>query len=101
MQILKSSWSDTIAKIDIYSAFKRHGLTIKLDGSEDHLVSSRLKALFIKTENALCKEGQSCRDREKRKRKQKIQVASQSNNVDTSSSGRELEDDNLFDIFNE
>ena len=44
--MLKSSCSDTIAKIDIHSAFKRDGLTIKLDGSEDHLVSSRLKALI-------------------------------------------------------
>ena len=35
MQILKSSWSDTIGKIDIHSAFKRNELTIKLDGSED------------------------------------------------------------------
>ena len=44
--MLKSSCSDTIAKIDIHSAFKRDGLTIKLDGSEDHLVSSRLKDLI-------------------------------------------------------
>ena len=46
MQMLKSSWSHTIAKIDIHSAFKRNELTIKLDVSEDHLVSSRLKALI-------------------------------------------------------
>ena len=46
MQMLKSSGSDTIAKIDIHSAFKQNELTIKLDGSEDHLVSSRLKALI-------------------------------------------------------
>ena len=38
--------SDTIAKIDIHSTFKRTELTIKPDGSEDHLVSSRLKALI-------------------------------------------------------
>ena len=44
MQMLKLS--DTIAKIDIHSAFKQNKLTIKLDGSEDHLVSSRLKALI-------------------------------------------------------
>ena len=37
----------------------------------------------------------------KRKRKQQTQVASQSNNVDRSSSDRELDDHNLFDIFNE
>ena len=42
--MLKSSCIDTIAKTDIHSAFKRNGLTIKLDGSEDYLVSSRLKA---------------------------------------------------------
>ena len=41
-----------------------------------------------------------CQDREKRKRKQQAQVASQSNNVDTSSSERELDDHNLIDIFN-
>ena len=46
MQILKSSWSGTISKIDIHSAFKRNRLTIKLDGSEYHVVSSRLKALI-------------------------------------------------------
>ena len=44
--MLKSSCGDTIAKTDIHSAFKRNGLTIKLDGSEDHLVSSRLKDLI-------------------------------------------------------
>ena len=27
MQMLKSSWSDTIAKIDIHSAYKQNGLT--------------------------------------------------------------------------
>ena len=42
--MLKSSCIDTIAKTDIHSAFKRNGLTIKLDGSEDYLVSSWLKA---------------------------------------------------------
>ena len=46
MQKLNSSWSDTIAKIDIHSGFKQNRLTIKRDGSEDHLVSSRLKALI-------------------------------------------------------
>ena len=46
MQILNSSWSDTIVKIDIHSGFKQNRLTIKRDGSEDHLVSSRLKALI-------------------------------------------------------
>ena len=45
MQMLKSSWSDTIAKIDIHSALKRNGLTIELDGSEENLVSSKLKTL--------------------------------------------------------
>ena len=40
------------------------------------------------------------KDRENRKREQQTQVTSQSNNVDKSSSDRELDDHNLFDIFN-
>ena len=46
MQMLKSSWNDTIAQIDIHSAFKRNGLTVKFDGSENYLISSRLKVLI-------------------------------------------------------
>ena len=40
------------------------------------------------------------KDRENRKREQQTQVTSQSNNVDKSSSDRELDDHNLLDIFN-
>ena len=63
--------------------------------------SDNLLPFFIKIEKALRKERQRDRDREKRKRKQQTQVASQSNNVDRSSSDRELDDRNLFDILNE
>ena len=45
-EIMQKSWSDTIAIIDVHSTFKRNGLTIKLDGSEDYIVSSRMKALI-------------------------------------------------------
>ena len=63
--------------------------------------SDNLLPFFIKIENALCKERQRGRNRKKRKRKQQTQVASQSNNVVRSSSDRELDDHNLFDILNE
>ena len=45
MQMFKSAWSDASGDVDSGFAFKRNALTIKLDGSEDHLVSSKLKAL--------------------------------------------------------
>ena len=35
----------TFAEVDVNNALKRIGLTIKFDGSEDHLVSNNLKAL--------------------------------------------------------
>ena len=35
MLMLQSVFNETISKIDIHFAFKRNGLTIKLDGSED------------------------------------------------------------------
>ena len=33
------------SKVDIHGAFKRNAISIKLDGSEDYLVLSKLKAL--------------------------------------------------------
>ena len=46
MKMFKAAFEGTIAKVDVSDPFKRNGLKIKLDGSEDHLVSSKLKALF-------------------------------------------------------
>ena len=46
MKMCKAAFKETIAKVDVSNAFKRNGLTIKLDGSEDHLVSSKLKVLI-------------------------------------------------------
>ena len=45
MKMCKAAFEECVAKTDISDAFKRNGLTIKLDGSEDHLVSSKIKAL--------------------------------------------------------
>ena len=45
MKMCKAALEETIVKVDVSDAFKRNGLTIKLDDSEDHLVSSKLKAL--------------------------------------------------------
>ena len=45
MKICKAVFVGTIAKVDVSDAFKRNGLTIKLDCSEDDLVSGKLKAL--------------------------------------------------------
>ena len=45
MKMCKAAFKKTIVKVDVSDAFKRNGLIIKLDGSEDHLVSSKLKAL--------------------------------------------------------
>ena len=45
MKMCNAASEETIAKVDVSDAFKRNGLTIKLDGCEDHLVSSKLKAL--------------------------------------------------------
>ena len=45
MKMCKAAFEETIAKVDVSDAFKRNGLTIKLDGSENHLVSSKLRAL--------------------------------------------------------
>lgn len=45
MKMCKVFFAGTLAKVDVSDALKRYGLTIKLDGSEDHLVSNKLKAL--------------------------------------------------------
>ena len=45
MKMCKSTWNETVSKVDIYATVKRNAITIKLDGLEDYLVSSRLKAL--------------------------------------------------------
>ena len=44
MQMCKSTWNKTVSKVDIHGAFKRNAIS-KLDGSEEYLVSSKLKAL--------------------------------------------------------
>ena len=43
LKMCKAAFEETIAKADVSEAFKRNDLTIKVDGSEDHLVSSKLK----------------------------------------------------------
>ena len=45
MKMCNAAFEETIAKIDGSDAFKRNCLSIKLDGSKDHLVSSKLKPL--------------------------------------------------------
>ena len=45
MVMAKSIWGETVSNVDVNFAFKRNALTIKLDGTEDHLVSNKLKAL--------------------------------------------------------
>ena len=45
IKMCKAAFEETIAKVDVRDAFKGNGLTIKLDGSEDHLVWSKLKVL--------------------------------------------------------
>ena len=48
MKMCKSAWNKTVSKVDIHGAFKRNAITIKLEGSEDYLVLSKLKALVWK-----------------------------------------------------
>ena len=45
MKMCKAAFKECLVKTDISDAFKRNGLTNKLDGSEDHLLSSKIKAL--------------------------------------------------------
>ena len=42
----KFVWNETVANVDVTSAFKRNAINIKLDGFEDHLVISKLNALI-------------------------------------------------------
>ena len=46
MKMCKAAFEETFAKVGVSGAFKRNGLKIKFNGSEDHLVSSKLKAMF-------------------------------------------------------
>lgn len=45
MKMCKEAYSHVLSTVDVVDAFKRNGITISLDGSEDHLVSNRLKTL--------------------------------------------------------
>ena len=48
MSMFQAAWSKTTSAIDPEAAFKSLGITIKLDGSEDHLINSTLKSLVGK-----------------------------------------------------
>ena len=51
MQMCKSACNETVSKVDIHGhslAFKRNAITIKLNGPDDYLVSSKLKDLVWK-----------------------------------------------------
>ena len=39
------AWSKTLESVDATTAFKENGLTLKLDGSDDHLLKSSLRSL--------------------------------------------------------
>lgn len=45
MNMCQASFIDTLKTVDISGAFKRNDLTINLDGSEDHIVSNKVKLL--------------------------------------------------------
>ena len=45
MKMCKAAFKETIAKVDVSNAFKRNGLKIKLNGSEDQVDSNKLKVL--------------------------------------------------------
>ena len=45
MKMCKVAIAEALVKVDISNVFKRNDLTIKRDGSEDPLISSKLKAL--------------------------------------------------------
>ena len=45
MRLCQAAFNEALVDVDISGAFKRNGLTIKLDGTEDHLVSNKLKLL--------------------------------------------------------
>lgn len=45
MGIYQAAFNDALVNVDISGAFKRNGLTTRLDGTEGHLVSNKLKLL--------------------------------------------------------
>ena len=45
MKMCQEAYTRVLSTINVVDAFKRNGITISLDGSEDHLVSNRLKSL--------------------------------------------------------
>ena len=45
MKICQEAYTRVLSTVNVVDAFKRNAITISLDGSEDHLVSNRLKAL--------------------------------------------------------
>ena len=40
MNMSKFFWNETVANIDVLSAFKGNAISIKLNGSEDHLMTT-------------------------------------------------------------
>ena len=46
MNMSKFFWNETVANIDVLPAFKGNAANIKHNGSEDHLMTSKLKALI-------------------------------------------------------
>ena len=54
MKICKTAFAETLAKVHISDVFKRNGFTIKRDGSEDRLVSNKIKALFLDEMEEFC-----------------------------------------------
>ena len=46
MNMSKFFWNETVANIDVLPAFKGNAVNIKHNGSEDHLMTSKLKALI-------------------------------------------------------
>ena len=45
IKMCKTAFAETLKELDVSDTFKRNGLTIKLEGSEDYVVPSKLKAL--------------------------------------------------------
>ena len=45
MKMFAESWDETLLKVNHQNAFKRNVITVKLDASEDHLVSNHIKNL--------------------------------------------------------
>ena len=45
MSMFSKAWAKTIEGVDAKMAFKENGLTLALDGSEDHLMKASLRSL--------------------------------------------------------